>query len=49
MLVGGPFGKTEIAKWKARLGVRADSYFLQRMKTKWGICNPPTARASSSC
>ncbi len=32
-----------IAKWEARLGVRAAGYFLQRMKTKWGSCNPRTA------
>lgn len=28
-----------ISKWQARLGVRPRSYFLQRMKTKWGGCN----------
>ena len=29
-----------IAKWEVRLGVRVSGYFLQRMKTKWGGCNP---------
>lgn len=29
-----------LRKWEARLGVRAAGYFLQRMKTKWGSCNP---------
>lgn len=29
-----------IAKWELRLGVRLAGYFLQRMKTKWGSCNP---------
>jgi predicted metal-dependent hydrolase len=28
-----------IMKWEPRLGVRVSSYFLQRMKTKWGGCN----------
>lgn len=28
-----------IAKWEPRLGVKVSSYFLQRMKTKWGSCN----------
>jgi hypothetical protein len=28
-----------IAKWEIRLGVKANGYFLQRMKTKWGSCN----------
>lgn len=28
-----------IEKWEARLGVTVKSYFLQRMKTKWGSCN----------
>lgn len=31
---------TLIAKWESRLGVRVAAYFLQRMKTKWGGCNP---------
>jgi len=29
-----------IHKWEARLGVTVSGYFLQRMKTKWGGCNP---------
>jgi predicted metal-dependent hydrolase len=28
-----------IKKWEARLGVVVATYFLQRMKTKWGSCN----------
>ena len=28
-----------IRKWEAKLGVTVSSYFLQRMKTKWGGCN----------
>lgn len=31
-----------IAKWEVRLGVLVTGYFLQRMKTKWGGCNPRT-------
>lgn len=29
-----------IACWEARLGVRLEKYFVQRMKTRWGSCNP---------
>lgn len=29
-----------IEKWQALLGVSVAGYFLQRMKTKWGGCNP---------
>ena len=29
-----------IRKWESKLGVRVSGYFLQRMKTKWGSCNP---------
>ena len=29
-----------IRKWETKLGVRVSNYFLQRMKTKWGSCNP---------
>jgi predicted metal-dependent hydrolase len=29
-----------IRKWESKLGVQAAGYFLQRMKTKWGSCNP---------
>ncbi len=28
-----------IRKWEEKLGVSVASYFLQRMKTKWGGCN----------
>lgn len=28
-----------IAKWEKRLNVRANSLFIQKMKTKWGSCN----------
>jgi hypothetical protein len=28
-----------IRRWEPRLGVKVASYFLQRMKTKWGGCN----------
>jgi predicted metal-dependent hydrolase len=28
-----------IDKWRGQLGVQVGSYFLQRMKTKWGSCN----------
>lgn len=28
-----------IRKWEAKLGVKVEGYFLQRMKTKWGGCN----------
>lgn len=29
-----------IRKWEPRLGVKVVDYYLQRMKTKWGGCNP---------
>jgi len=29
-----------IRKWETELGVTVSAYFLQRMKTKWGSCNP---------
>lgn len=29
-----------IRKWDAKLGVQVAGYHLQRMKTKWGSCNP---------
>ncbi len=29
-----------IEKWESKLGVHVIAYFLQRMKTKWGSCNP---------
>jgi predicted metal-dependent hydrolase len=28
-----------VRKWETKLGVKVSSYFLQRMKTKWGGCN----------
>jgi len=28
-----------IAQWEARLGVKVERIFVQRMKTKWGSCN----------
>lgn len=31
---------TLIRKWEPKLGVQVCAYFLQRMKTKWGSCNP---------
>lgn len=30
---------TIIQKWQPKLKVHVSSYFLQRMKTKWGSCN----------
>ena len=29
-----------INKWEERLGVKLKKYYLQKMKTKWGSCNP---------
>jgi predicted metal-dependent hydrolase len=29
-----------IAKWEPLMGVKANRLFVQRMKTKWGSCNP---------
>ena len=29
-----------IARWEPRLSVKVAGYFLQRMKTQWGSCNP---------
>lgn len=28
-----------IKKWEQKLGVKVSSYYLQRMKTRWGSCN----------
>jgi predicted metal-dependent hydrolase len=28
-----------LAKWEPRLGVKAERWFVQRMKTRWGSCN----------
>ncbi len=33
-----------IEKWQTVLGVEARSWGIQRMKTKWGSCNPDTKR-----
>jgi len=30
---------TLLAKWQPLLGVRAERWFVQRMKTRWGSCN----------
>ncbi len=30
-------------KWQPRLGVTASRLFVQRMRTRWGSCNPHTA------
>ncbi|WP_419788124.1 M48 family metallopeptidase [Pseudodesulfovibrio sp.] len=29
-----------ISKWESRLGVKVNRLFVQRMKTRWGSCNP---------
>jgi predicted metal-dependent hydrolase len=29
-----------LAKWEPRLGAQIERVFIQRMKTKWGSCNP---------
>lgn len=29
-----------VATWETKLGVRSGNLFVQRMKTKWGSCNP---------
>jgi predicted metal-dependent hydrolase len=29
-----------VAKWEPLLGVKVKRFFIQRMKTKWGSCNP---------
>jgi predicted metal-dependent hydrolase len=31
-----------IAEWKPIIGVRVEYVFVQKMKTKWGSCNPGT-------
>lgn len=33
-----------IALWEQRLGVQVAKVHVQRMKTRWGTCNPHTAR-----
>ncbi|WP_310568047.1 M48 family metallopeptidase, partial [Hydrogenophaga sp.] len=32
-----------IANWSAVLGVKVNKVFVQRMKTRWGSCNPTAA------
>jgi len=29
-----------IEKWESKIGISITNYYLQRMKTKWGSCNP---------
>jgi predicted metal-dependent hydrolase len=29
-----------LARWEPILGVKSERFFVQRMKTKWGSCNP---------
>jgi predicted metal-dependent hydrolase len=29
-----------IMKWEPLMGVKVDKFFVQKMKTKWGSCNP---------
>ena len=29
-----------IAKWESLIGVKVNRFFVRRMKTKWGSCNP---------
>lgn len=29
-----------VAKWQSSIGVSLERFFVQRMKTKWGSCNP---------
>ena len=31
-----------ISKWEPKMGVRVGRIFVQKMKTKWGSCNPAT-------
>jgi predicted metal-dependent hydrolase len=33
------FIPTLISKWEPKLNVQVQTYFIQRMKTKWGSCN----------
>ena len=32
-----------VAKWSPLIGVGLDRFYIQRMKTKWGSCNPTAA------
>jgi len=29
-----------IPEWEEKIGVKTNAYFIQKMKTKWGSCNP---------
>jgi hypothetical protein len=29
-----------VAEWQQRVGVRVERLFVQRMRTRWGSCNP---------
>jgi predicted metal-dependent hydrolase len=31
---------TLVAKWERLMGVKVEKFFVRRMKTKWGSCNP---------
>jgi predicted metal-dependent hydrolase len=32
-----------IVKWQPLMGVKVERFFIQRMKTRWGSCNPDSA------
>ncbi len=32
-----------IARWEQHLGVTIERFFVRRMKTRWGSCNPATS------
>ena len=32
-----------IERWEKRLGVKVERFFVQRMETRWGSCNPTAA------
>lgn len=31
-----------LAQWEPVMGVKVNRFFVQRMKTRWGSCNPAT-------
>jgi len=33
---------TILNKWEKKIGVQVNGFFVRRMKTKWGSCNPKT-------
>ena len=35
-----PSGRVTLVALEPKIGVEVAGYFLQRMKTKWGGCNP---------